>query len=836
MTHQITVRYSDGVTRTMPVEDGQTVLDAAEGHGVPVVNECQSGVCGTCVGRCVEGRYALDHAPGLSAQEREQGRVLTCQTVPQTDIAIELDYPFAANAAHIVSGVTALTDVEQLSDNIVRIALDVSALPEPLTYKPGQFAQLRVPGTQAWRSYSFLTARQRDGQVEFLVRLQAEGTMSDYLRSRARIGDEIEFRGSKGDFHLREGASPVLLVAGGTGLSAILAMAEELAARKHPAPVRLLYGVTAQDDLVLAERLEALAARLPDFRWQGIVREPDGSWTGPAGLVTDLLDGEALTHGRMDTYLCGPAPMVDAVRDGLAARGHHDFELYFEKFLPSGRRQAKVSETYVAPDVARLREDGRGTALVIGGSIAGMAAAKALTARYDRVVIVEKDPVHHRTEGRPGAAQGWHLHHLLIAGQQELDAVFPGVIDDMVAEGAFRVDMGKQYRLLLAGAWKKPVESGIEIICAGRPLLEWCVRRRLDADPHIQYRYGHEVVDLLVDPAKAAVRGAVTRHDGRTESIAAEFVVDASGKNTPVPALLERHGFEAPEIEEDCINCFYSSMRHKVPPGRAWTDKVMRIAYAYRPDQRYYAAQYYMDTSRSTLCTSLVGYNCYDPPRNPEEFRAFARRMPTQAIGDELDDLEPCSEVYNFRYPEMRRYHYERVASLPSGLVALGDALSSADPVSGAGMTKALLELGVLRKLMVSRDPAESGFPQRFYRRVTPIVDRVWFVVREQNLRYPWIKDVEAKRPAYFRALTWYVDRVLEYMHGDAAMYRRYLAMTHFVASPAVLARPDVVARVLWCWARTKLAGHQTLIEKNFGPAGPAGGGLGLAGRDQPAE
>ncbi len=817
MAYQITVRYSDGATRTMQVADDQSILDAADGQNVPVVSECRSGVCGTCLGRCTAGRYNLGHTPGLSEQEREEGRILCCQTLAQSDCTIELDYPFAGNAAHLICGTARLAKLERLSSNTMRLALDVSDLPEEMAYRPGQFAQINVPGTDVWRSYSFLTAKPHEGRLEFLVRLQPEGAMSDYLTAQAKVGDKLDVRGGKGGFYLREPRSPVLLVAGGTGLSGILAITEQLADQGYAAPVRLLYGVTNETDLVLTDRLDTLETRMADFRWQAIVQHPSADWQGKAGLVTDLLDNDLLGHGRMDAYLCGPAAMVEAVRDRLDSNGHHDLELHFEKFLPSELR--KASREVEAPDIdiVRIRRDGRRTALVIGGSIAGMATARVLADHYDRVIVLEKDQIHRRTEGRPGAAQGWHLHHLLIAGQRQLESIFPGIIDDMAKAGAFRVDMGEQYRIMLAGSWKKAVRSDIEIVCAGRPLLEWCVRRRLDDEPRIEYLYGQEVVDLVIDEETNALHGVVSLHDGEARAIAAEFIVDASGKNTPVPNLLGRHGLPVPEIEEDCLNCFYSSMRHKVPEGRAWKDKVMIIAYAHRPYQRYYAAQYYTDTSRTILSTSLVGYNCYDPPRNAEEFRDFARRMPTPVIGDELDDLEPCSDVYNFRYPEMRRYHYEQLKGLPSGLVALGDALCSADPVSGAGMTKALLELGELRQLLETRSHATPEFVSRYYRRVAKIADRVWFVVREQNLRYSWIKDGDSKRPFYFRFLNWYVDRVLELAHEDPAMYRLYLAMTHFISTPTVLVRPGVVAKVLGQWAKTKLALKPTLIERNFG-------------------
>ncbi|MEQ9143992.1 MAG: FAD-binding oxidoreductase [Parvibaculaceae bacterium] len=817
MTHQVTICYSDGVARTIPLEPDETVLEAADAHGVPIVSECLSGVCGTCVGRCTGGHADMAHAVGLSAHEIEQGRILNCQTRARSDCTIELDYPFAGNAARMVSGTARIVELEHCSPGIVRLSLDVSGLPSPLTYKAGQFAQLRVPGTQAWRTYSYVGMQKDDATAEFLIRLQPDGAMSEYLTAAAAVGDEIDIRGSKGGFYLRHTVRPVLLIAGGTGLSAILAIAEELVREHHARKVHLIYGVTGEQDLVLQDRLERLERASGLFSWQAIVAEPSPTWAGATGLATDALDLDWVRAEKPEIYLCGPEGMVTATRALLERENLGDVEIFFEKFAPSRGSPGEGQAAFVPPDPEWLRREAKGTAIVIGGSIAGMATAKMLSDRYDRVIVLEKDPVHHRMEGRPGAAQGWHLHHLLIAGQRQLETVFPGIIDDMTAAGAFRVDMGEQYRLMLAGTWKKRARSGIEIICAARPLLEWCVRRRLDGEDKVDYRYGNEAVDLFLDEEHGAVTGVLARVDGELVPLAAEFVVDASGKNTAVPAMLGRLTGQSPEIEEDCLNCFYSTMQHRVPASRVWHDKVMVICYAHRPYQQYYAAQYYTDTSRTVLSTSLVGYNCYEPPRNAEEFREFARRMSSQEIGDELDGLEPVSDVFNFRYPEMRRYHYERMRNLPAGLVAIGDAFCSADPVSGAGMTKALLELNELRDVFGNSDPASPRFVKRYYRRVAKIADSVWFVIREQNLRYPWIRDVERKRPFYFPLLNWYVDRILELLHEDPEIYRHYLSISHFVEPPTALMRPWVAMRVVAKWLRSRLSAEPGIIERNFG-------------------
>ncbi|MEP7245806.1 MAG: FAD-binding oxidoreductase [Gammaproteobacteria bacterium] len=831
MTHEVTVRYADGAERRMTVESDQTVLQAADTCGVPIVSECQNGVCGTCVGRCTSGEYLLGNVVGLSQQEKEQRRVLTCQMRVQSNCVIEFDYPFGGNAAHLVVGDAKLARVERLSPETVLMVLDVSTLQGVLDFKPGQFAQLRVPGTNLWRSYSFAHAPHAGFEVEFLVRLLPNGAMSDYVRNTARPGDLLGFRGARGRFHLRDANRPVLLMAGGTGLSAILAIAEQLVREGTEQPVHLNYGVRDEADLVLLSRLVRLASQHPSFTWRCIVQQPTPGWDGQVGLVTDLLAGSEHHGGDVDIYLCGPPSMVEATRQWLRQHDLGGANVYYEKFLPSGAQSTANAtpppntSAQTPGESARhtpqwARKQGRGTAVVMGGSIAGMAAAKVLTEHFAQVIVLEKDQDHRRREGRPGAAQGWHLHHLLIAGQRQLDSVFPGIIDDMVAAGAFKVDMGEQYRIMLAGSWKKVGRSDVEIVCAGRPLLEWCVRRRLDVEAAIEYRYESEATDLVFDAETQSIVGVMATREGRSEMLPAEFVVDASGKNTPLPALLSRLGFGEPRIEEDCVNCFYSTMQHRVPPERAWRDKVMVICYAQRPAQQHYAAQYFTDSTRTVLSTSLVAYNCYRPPRNAEEFREFARLMPSSVIGSEIDGLEPCSPVYNFRYPEMRRFHYDTMKYLPAGVVALGDALCSADPVSGLGMTKALLELNELRALLRANGERDRAWIRRYYTNAARIADRMWSLVREQNLRYPWIKDVERKRPAFFGLRNWYIDRIFELLHDDPRIYRLYLLVSHFVEPASILLRPGIVARVLARWLKARLTFRKTLIERNFDDGG----------------
>jgi len=801
----------------MPERPDQSILDAAEEHGVSIVNECQSGICGTCVATCASGDYQMGRTEGLSDVERSARKVLTCQTFADSDCVIDLQYPADDNAARLVTGHGVVTSVQRLSDTTAILRIDVSGVDDTITFKAGQFAQVQVPGTDVWRNYSFAHPDDGRTELEFIIRLLPDGVMSDYVRDRAKPGDRIALRCSKGGFYLRPVVRPVILVAGGTGLSAILAMAQSLDSDIGQ-PVHLLYGITAAEDLCKRDELEELTRRIPGLRLHIIVSQPDAEWDGPVGLVTDLLDESMLSDGDADVYLCGPAPMVEATRNWLDNNGIHRIGLYYEKFVASGatRRRTPARLDYAELDLADVRRRGRGTAVVIGGSIAGIAAAKVLTESFDRVIVLEKDGRHSRREGRPGAAQGWHLHHLLTAGQIELERIFPGIVDDMVAEGAFKVDMADQYRIRLGGTWKKPGTSDIQIVCAGRPLLEWCVRRRLDDEPRIEFRYEAEVGDLVYDRAGNCAIGVAVDRDGELDVVPAEFVVDASGKNTRIPEFLEHLGIGAPEVEQDIINCFYSTMQHHVPPERQWDDKVMVICYAYRPYEDTYAAQYYTDSSRTILSTSLVAYNCYSPPRTAREFREFADLMPSPVVGENIDGLEAASPIYNFRYPNMLRLRYEKMRNLPRSLLVVGDAYTSADPVSGLGMTLALKEVREMQLLLARYGSGHRELPRRYYRKISKMADTAWFVIREQNLRFDWIKDVDRKRPFYFGALTWYMDRVLELVHDDLDTYREFLAVVHLVKPPAALMTPKVAGRVLGKWARTRLSGHRTLIAGNY--------------------
>jgi benzoate/toluate 1,2-dioxygenase reductase subunit len=225
-----------------------------------------------------------------------------------------------------------ITSVRQLSSSSIGFSLKLKD-PEGMHYLPGQYVNVSVPGTTQARSYSF-SSMQRDGVVQFLVRNIPGGMMSSYLADRAKVGDMVTIAGPIGSFYLRDIIRPVLFLAGGTGLAPFLAMLEELERRGANQPIHMVYGVTNDADLVEVGTLEAYAARMPSFTFTTVVAAPDSAHP-QKGYVTHHLPETALNGGDVDVYLCGPPPMVDAVRTYLHDKHIVPTSFHYEKFSPS---------------------------------------------------------------------------------------------------------------------------------------------------------------------------------------------------------------------------------------------------------------------------------------------------------------------------------------------------------------------------------------------------------------------------------------------------------------------------------------------------------------------
>ncbi|UTW08122.1 benzoate 1,2-dioxygenase electron transfer component BenC [Pseudomonas benzenivorans] len=335
MSHKIALNFEDGVTRFIDADASETVADAAYRQGINIPLDCRDGACGTCKCFAEAGRYELGEdyvEDALSEEEAEQGYVLTCQMRAQSDCVVRVPASSELCKTQQASFEAAISAVRQLSDSTIALSIKGESLAK-LSFLPGQYVNLQVPGSEQTRAYSFSTL-QKNGEVSFLIRNVPGGLMSSFLTGLAKAGDSMTLAGPLGSFYLREIKRPLLLLAGGTGLAPFTAMLEKIAEQGSEHPLHLIYGVTNDFDLVEMDRLEALAARIPNFSFSACVASPDSSYP-QKGYVTQHIEPKHLNDGEVDVYLCGPPPMVEAVSHYIREQGIQPANFYYEKFAAS---------------------------------------------------------------------------------------------------------------------------------------------------------------------------------------------------------------------------------------------------------------------------------------------------------------------------------------------------------------------------------------------------------------------------------------------------------------------------------------------------------------------
>ncbi|GGM79548.1 hypothetical protein GCM10011609_14140 [Lentzea pudingi] len=405
-------------------------------------------------------------------------------------------------------------------------------------------------------------------------------------------------------------------------------------------------------------------------------------------------------------------------------------------------------------------------AVVMGGGIAGLLAARVLTETCDEVVVLERDELTGEPEYRAGVPQGRHTHGLLVRGGELLEELFPGLRAELVAEGAVLADAGDMQILNPLG-WLAKTHLGMPLLSLSRPLLETCIRRRVGAEVvggvHVT---GLSLRDGVVD-------GVLTR-DGRVD---ADLVVDASGRSSKLPAWLAAAGITTPEPEVVDSGTGYATRLYTAPAD-------FPVVYAESlsaPNLPRGVAAMRVEGDR--LMVTAQGALGDHPPRDLDGYQEFldSLRVP---ISEMLADAEPLTPVYLFARTASRRNAFENVANWPGGLVAVGDAVCAFNPVYGQGITVAAMEALLFRR---HKDFSAKGC-RRFQRKVARTSKASWAM--SSNADRNW---VEEKRGGL---LGWYLKKWQAGIVRDPDLFRRFVRVVHMVASPATLLNPVVFRRL----------------------------------------
>ncbi len=452
-------------------------------------------------------------------------------------------------------------------------------------------------------------------------------------------------------------------------------------------------------------------------------------------------------------------------------------------------------------------------AVVLGASWAGLLAAGVLADAYERVTVIERDPLPHAAENRRGVPQGRHAHVLLARGAQILDEIFPGLLDDLVVGGAPVVrDLGEM-RFSPSGhplCLKGPAQAAT--YQASRPYLEGQVRARVRALPTVEILDQCYVVGLVATSARDRVTGVRILRDatGVEETLGADLVLDATGRSGRATAWLTTIGYDQPPQEQLTIHLKYASRHLRLRPGALCGQKFVAVgAEPGRPTGLLLLAE-----EQDRWILTVIGYDGHHPPADPEGFLAFVKTVAPPDVFAAIRDAEPLDDIVAYRFPANLRRSYERLRRFPAGLLVFGDALCSSNPVYALGMSVAALQAAALQDSLASGD---GDLARRFFRAAAKPVNMAWQLTVGSDLALPQVK---APRPLPVRVINAYVNAVLTAAERDPAVAEQFLRVAALQDPVTRLFRPSTVRHVVLGSLRRRL-GPATDATVRMAASGP---------------
>ncbi len=437
-------------------------------------------------------------------------------------------------------------------------------------------------------------------------------------------------------------------------------------------------------------------------------------------------------------------------------------------------------------------------AIVIGGSMGGLLAARVLADYFEQVTIVDRDIFPTTPDHRKGVPQSYHAHALLASGQYIINQLFPGIMDDLRADGALSVSDVVSF-IFVTPAGKLPglVQPG-EFIAFSRYLLEWHVRNRLSQRLGIRLVSNIEVTSLLSTPDSTRVIGVQTRERGQmgaTNVLHADLVVDASGRHSQAPNWLVELGYEAPPEEIINSGLGYASRFYTRPEN--FPDEWQGLIINGRPPHNARAGLI-LPVDNGRWHVSLGGFAGHFPPTDEEGFLQWAHDLPDPSLYEALRIAQPLSPIRGYRTPENRLRHFERLQQWPAGLIVTGDAVCAFNPIYGQGMTVSALDAMTLNAcLQEQQDSPRLNFEQHFQQELSKTVADAWLVATSEDLRWSGVTLRGAHPAPTLELLHRYMDLVLYSAVEDTQITQEYLNVITMVKPPRSLARPRILLRVV---------------------------------------
>jgi 2-polyprenyl-6-methoxyphenol hydroxylase-like FAD-dependent oxidoreductase len=426
-------------------------------------------------------------------------------------------------------------------------------------------------------------------------------------------------------------------------------------------------------------------------------------------------------------------------------------------------------------------------AVVIGGSVAGMLAARVLADHFDRVTLIERDSFPVEPVFRAGVPQGRHLHVLWTRGLEIVNDLFPGLEEDLLAAGAPDIRIPGDFLWLTSAGWRTRFDV-TRMVTFSRGLLDWTIRQRIHADKRIEVVTGQEVTGFLSH--KDRVQGVEFRDrttHATAEPLTADLVVDASGRGSRAPEWLARLGRPFPKETKIDPLLGYASRYYAIPDGFDPGWKALYIQ-AQPPGSKRTGGLFPQEGGR-WIC-SLSGAGRDYPPTSEDGFLNYAKNLRSPVLYDAIRNAEPLTPITSFRRTANHRRHYEKMKSWPEGFAAIGDSVCTFNPIYGQGMSVAALSaLALDRALRENRDMLW------FQKRAARAASGAWLVATGEDRRYAETEGPPVRLDT--KIINAYVDRVVRAANVDPIACSALLDVLALKQGPTSLFRPATLARVL---------------------------------------
>ncbi|MEU9985319.1 FAD-dependent oxidoreductase [Streptomyces sp. NPDC048045] len=431
------------------------------------------------------------------------------------------------------------------------------------------------------------------------------------------------------------------------------------------------------------------------------------------------------------------------------------------------------------------------TAVVLGGSLAGMLAARALASFADRVVVIERDTLPEGPRPRRGLPQARHVHQLWSGGARALEELLPGMTALLRAAGAHRLPVTTDIVCLSPHGWYRRWAESHHMILCSRDLLDATVRAQVLADERIEVVERAEAVGLAgTDAAVTGVR--IHPHDGDEHTVAADLVVDATGRGSCAPRWLAGLGLPAPERREVNSGITYASRLYRAPEQARDGFPVVNL----QPDPQAGEAGrggVLLPVENGQWLVTLYGSRGGEPTADTDDFLRYAgQELRHPLIAELLAGAEALSEVTVTRTTANRRYFYERMPVWPENFVALGDAVCALNPVYGHGMSVSAQSALALRNVLRRRGGlGAAGLARHVQKEVGRTVRTAWDLAIGMDVFYPGA--TESGPTLRDRVLSAYVNRLLHAATGNGRVARRVTDVTSLERGPETLLAPGML-------------------------------------------